>query len=268
MRRLRILDLFCGAGGATKGYQMAGFWVRGVDIARQPRYVGEQFIQADALEYLSGLIKSGEIEEFDAVHASPPCQAHSALRNRWNARSHEDLIPETRVLLHQCELPFIMENVPGAPLEDAPLFGTFRMMLCGTMFELKTNCGAQLQRHRFFELNWQSGQPPTCRHSGVDKIGVTGSGAPVGSKQGVIGVYSGHVRDRRRTITVTGSTPQQNVERNKVRKVYSIGDAKTAMGIDWMPMSHLSQAIPPAYTEFIGRQLSQYIERSQAAEAA
>jgi DNA (cytosine-5)-methyltransferase 1 len=233
----RILDLFSGAGGACAGYQRAGFWVRGVDIKNQPRYCGEEFVQADALEYLNELIESGEIREFDAIHASPPCQAHTALKKMWNAKQHEDLIPQTRAALIASGLPFVMENVPGAPMEGA-------FLLCGTMFGLRTACGAELQRHRYFECNFWPGLLPQCRHGWA----------------GVVGVYGGHVRDRRRTITVTGNTPQQNVVRNTARKTFSVQDAQQAMGIDWMPMNALSQAIPPAYTEFIGRQLMQAIE--------
>jgi DNA (cytosine-5)-methyltransferase 1 len=124
----------------------------------------------------------------------------------------------------------VIENVPGAPLGIS-------IMLCGTMFNLKTPCGAELRRHRYFELS-HSLLTPRCSHGGR-----------------VIGVYGGHLRDRCRTITVTGSTPQQNVVRNRVRQTFSVESARIAMGIDWMPMSSLSQAIPPAYTEWIGKQL-------------
>jgi len=247
----KLLDLFCGAGGCTAGYQRAGFWVRGVDHKRQPRYCGEEFIQADALEYLASLIESGEIEDFDAIHASPPCQAHTPLRKMWNAKKHEDLIPQTRDLLHGSRKPFVMENVPGAKLEYLPMFGVYRLMLCGTMFNLRTECGAELQRHRFFETNWSHRLVPSCRHG----------------RSGVVGIYGDHAQDRRRVVTVTGSTPQQNVNRNRSRKTYSINDAQTAMGIDWMPMSKLSQAIPPAYTEFIGQQLLNAIQAQEASHA-
>ena len=234
----RLLDLFCCAGGAGMGYHRAGFDVVGVDIKPQPRYPFE-FVQADALEYVE---RHGR--EFDAIHASPPCQAHTPLRKMWNARPHEDLIPQTRELLHASKKLFVMENVPGAKLEWLPIFGVYRLMLCGTMFNLQTECGAQLQRHRFFEMNWPHRAAPLCRHG----------------RSGVVGVYGDHASDRRRVVTVTGSTPQQNVNRNRSRKTYSIEDAQTAMGIDWMPMSKLSQAIPPAYTEFIGKQLLEAIK--------
>jgi DNA (cytosine-5)-methyltransferase 1 len=152
----------------------------------------------------------------------------------WNARKHADLIPETRALLRASRRPYVIENVPGAPLEQP-------FMLCGSHFGLATACGAQLQRHRYFEANWFVGLVPDCQH-GSATLGVYGEGA----------------RDltadkRRRVITVTGRTPQQNVIRNQVRKIYGVAAARIAMGIDWMTMAELCQAIPPAYSEWIGR---------------
>lgn len=268
----RLLDLFCGAGGCAKGYQRAGFWVRGVDHKPQPRYVGNESVQADALEYLASLIQSGELAEFDAVHASPPCQANSSLRNLPTVRNkgHVDMIPETRELLQQCGLPFVIENVMGAPLESAPMFGVYRIMLCGTMFNLSTPCGAQLQRHRLFETNWEVMLDRSCQHGEAATIGVWGS-RPRDAKAErekyrgdtvipVIGNGS-PVGSRRRTITITGSTPQQNVVRNQIRDTFSVADAQVAMGIDWVGMAGLSQAIPPAYTEYIGLQLIEFLKR-------
>ena len=122
MRQLRALDLFCGAGGATRGLQDAGFHVTGVDLVRSPRYVGDVFIQADVLALTGEFVAS-----FDYIHASPPCQAHSALKVLHNARKHPDLIPQTREMLVACGKPYVIENVMGAPLCDA-------FVLCGTMF--------------------------------------------------------------------------------------------------------------------------------------
>ena len=153
-----LLDLFSGAGGACKGYQMAGFKVRGVDLHAQPRYVGEQFIQADALEYLAGLIESGEIEEFDAIHASPPCQAYSWAAKRWKKISRVDLVAPTRTLLQTTGLPYVMENVIGAPLG-------FAITLCGTMFNLR------VIRHRLFESSYFLFAPHHPPHQGTVRNG-------------------------------------------------------------------------------------------------
>lgn len=212
------------------GYHRAGFEVVGVDVKPQPRYPFE-FIQADCLTLDPAFIAS-----FDVIHASPPCQAHSTISNVSGRQAHHvDLIPQMRAMLIESGLPFVMENVPGAPLKSA-------FMLCGTMFDLRTSCGAELQRHRFFETNWFVGLTPQCSHGAS-----------------VIGVYGGHAHDRRRTITVTGSTAQQNVIKNRSRLTFPIEEAKRAMGIDWMTMQGLSQAIPPAYTQFIGLRLLSHV---------
>lgn len=133
----RALDLFCKAGGATKGLQRAGFHVTGVDIEPQPNYCGDEFIQTDC-KWLC----VGKLMEFDFVWASPPCQAFSnAQRIRGNA--HPDLIAETRAKLEQINprTQWCIENVEGAPLINP-------ITLCGTMFGLKT------YRHRLFECSF------------------------------------------------------------------------------------------------------------------
>ncbi|HXU06436.1 MAG TPA: DNA cytosine methyltransferase [Polyangia bacterium] len=237
MRRPRALDLFCGAGGAAMGLHRAGFDVIGVDVKRQQRYPF-RFIQADALAL------PVRLRDFDLIWASPPCQAHTALSKMWNARKHEDRIPETRALLEASGVPYVIENVPGAPLKAS-------LRLCGTMFGLQTPCGAELRRHRYFETSFLVMQPE-CRH-GSSTLGVYGG--HVRDRCRVVGVYgeSANKADRRRTITVTGHTPQQNVERNRVRNTYTADDARAAMGMPWATMAELSQAIPPAYSEHIGR---------------
>lgn len=236
----RLLDLFCCAGGAAMGYHQAGFEVVGVDVRPQPRYPF-QFIQADVLALDPAFVAS-----FDAIHASPPCQAHSSISKVSGRQEHHvDRIPETRALLEASGLSWVMENVPGSPLV-APF------KLCGTMFALQTSCGAELRRHRFFESNWFIGLQPECSHGA-----------------GVVGVYGGHAHDRRRkTITVTGNTPQQNVVRNRSRLTFPVDEARRAMGIDWMTMAELSQAIPPAYTKFIGERLIDHLRASQSRAAA
>ena len=207
---MRLLDLFCGAGGAAMGYHRAGFEVVGVDIKPQKHFPFE-FHQADALEYLR---EHGR--EFDAIHASPPCQAFTALKSMWNAREHADLVAPTREGLFAAGKPYVIENVVGAPL-IAPF------MLCGTMFGLGAG-EAELRRHRLFEASFPVGLQTPCAHA----------------RRQVIGVYGGHGQDRRRN-----GAPQD----------FSTEQRREAMGIDWMTGAELSQAIPPAYAEWIGKQL-------------
>lgn len=233
-QRLRLLDLFCGAGGAAMGYHRAGFTeIVGVDIKPMPRYPFT-FVQADAIEYVAA-----HGREFDAIHASPPCQAFTPLKAMWNSREHPDLVAPTRIALRAAGRPYAIENVPGAPLENP-------LTLCGTMFGLRTEGGqAELRRHRLFEC-----QPipfvllPPCHHNGA-----------------VIGVYGGHGRDRRRSVTVTGHAGGRSVRDGTQQ--FSTAARREAMGIDWMTGNELSQAIPPAYTEFIGRQLISFLSRTR-----
>lgn len=291
--RPKLLDLFCGAGGCSQGYARAGFHVTGVDNEFQSRHPGAptlftpdefRFVQADALEYVAA-----HGREYDAIHASPPCQAFCSLRFMPNARPHINLIPETRAALLAAGRPFVIENVPGAPLIEP-------VMLCGTMFDLRTDCGAELRRHRMFETNWHLKCDKKCSHGdrkrrrslgqhaakdgkvitivghtaefrGGRTICVNGTGLPLSGGK-VITVVGDHPRDeaaryaRRRTISITGSTPQRATRQYDGRTVtllrrecFPVSAARTAMGIDWMIMAELSQAIPPAYTEWIGRQL-------------
>ncbi|MCE5324915.1 MAG: DNA cytosine methyltransferase [Planctomycetaceae bacterium] len=169
MAKLRLLDLFCKAGGAAMGYHRAGFEVVGVDIEKQPRYPFE-FHQGDALEYLAA-----RGHEFDAIHASPPCQRHSNLTRRWGRNSsHPDRIADVRKGLMRTGKPYVIENVVGAPLCNA-------IMLCGSMFGLGA-AGFYLERHRLFESNvmlWTRGE---CRHKGpaLPVYGHTGGSAIVG----------------------------------------------------------------------------------------
>jgi DNA (cytosine-5)-methyltransferase 1 len=236
VNRPRLLDAFCGAGGATRGYQLAGFHVTGVDIKPQPRYVGEAFHQADALEFIG---EHGH--EFDVIHASPPCQAFTALNSMWNSREHPDLLTPCRELLRSIGCPYVIENVPGAPMNDY-------LILCGTMFGLGTG-DAELRRHRHFETNPAIYFRPMCNHGGR-----------------VIGVYGGHGRDRRRirpaTVGVYGSAGGRSVRDGTQQ--FSTDERREAMGIDWMSGAELSQAIPPAYTEYIGKQLRAALEWSAA----
>lgn len=223
MRRPRALDLFCCAGGAGMGLHRAGFEVVGVDIRPQPNYPFE-FIQADALTY--------PLDGFDFVWASPPCQAHTSMKTMHNAKDHEDLIPATRARLVASGIPWAMENVMGAPLKNP-------IMLCGTMFGLGVD-DAELRRHRLFETSEPILLVPQCQHGA----------------RATIGIYGGHARNRkRRTIGVYGEGCRDS-RRKMDRGVedFSIEDGRAAMGIDWMTTAELSQAIPPVYSEFIGRE--------------
>ena len=203
---MRLLDLFCGAGGAAMGYYQAGFdEIVGVDNQPQPNYPFT-FIQADALT------PPVDLDDFDLIHASPPCQAFTVYKNRHgHVRSdHPNLIPATLALLQGHA--WVIENVRGAPME-API------QLCGTAF------GLEVRRHRLFESSYPMMAPP-C--------------------------YHGRFIERK----YPGSTDRPNG-----RTVANIGEyrvplaqQKIAMQIDWMTLPELSEAIPPAYTKFIGEQ--------------
>ena len=217
---MRLLDLFSCAGGAGMGYARAGFEVVGVDIEAQPRYPFE-FVQTDALEYLTE-----HAHEFDAVHASPPCQAYSVTKHSHSIE-HPDLLEPTRLALEATGLPYIIENVPGAPLLDP-------VLLCGSMFGLKAPDDdgklLALRRHRLFESNvWLMGAGG-CAHDAT----------PVGGSYGGGRHRRPADRDRSRR---GGYTPAVHVR-------------AALLGIDWPMNQHeLAQAIPPAYTEFLGDQL-------------
>lgn len=235
----RALDLFCGAGGATKGLQRAGFHVTGVDIKLQPRYCGDVFHQADALAFPLG--------GFNFIWASPPCQVFSTMKVMPNARKHSDLLNPIRVRLQETVTPYVIENVVGAPIEVSqpsffsPVMG---VILCGSMFDLQ-NGANELRRHRLFESSIPLSQPQ-CRH-----------------RLPVIGFYGDHARTRQRTIAgnrnrggdITGSS-------TKLRLV------KELMDIDWMEWKESNQAIPPAYSEFIGRQVLKAIGWPEPLEAS
>jgi DNA (cytosine-5)-methyltransferase 1 len=209
---MRILDLFCGAGGCSVGYHRAGFEVVGVDLKPQPNYPFE-FHQGDALAWLRGHGAAG----FHAIHASPPCQAHSVIKHSNGGESkHPDLIPQTRADLRATGLPYVIENVVGAPFIDP-------IQLCGSSF------GLSVRRHRLFEIRGFSMIIPTCNHAAQPKrYRVLRHGAYYLSS--VVPVYG----------TGGGKAHEEWAD---------------AMGIDWMTRKELAQAIPPAYTELIGHQL-------------
>jgi DNA (cytosine-5)-methyltransferase 1 len=223
----RLLDLFCGAGGAAMGYHRAGFEVVGVDIKTQARYPFE-FVQADALEFLAAL--SDLDRAFDAIHASPPCQAYSmANRNNGSAHRHPQLIEPTRAGLIASGLPYVIENVEGAPLLEA-------IRLCGASFGLGTP-EMSLRRHRRFECSFPTGMTPACSCGQKLSIGVYGNG-----------------------------TPQWH--RKKLGRNVLADEWREAMDCPWMVKSELSQAIPPAYTEHIGSYLMAEVKRRAAVAPA
>lgn len=194
----RLLDLFCCAGGAGRGYADAGFDVTGVDIDPQPNYPF-RFVQSDAIVYLDRVLR-GELH-FDAIHASPPCQGYANV-TKWtgNQADHPKLIAPVRERLSVTGVPWVMENVRTDELRSP-------IVLCGSMFDLP------LRRHRYFETSWPWFELfPPCQHRRSD--------------------YS---------FDHGGKQPES---------VY-----RDAMGCGWMTAVEARQAIPPAYTKFLGRQL-------------
>jgi DNA (cytosine-5)-methyltransferase 1 len=214
-----LLDLYCKAGGAGRGYQLAGFKVTGVDLEPQPNYIGD-FIQWDAIQFV---LKHGH--EYDAIHASPPCQLYSPLRTGlWKKRKHPDLISPTREALKQVGRPYVIENV-----EAARRWMVSPTLLCGSMFSGLEIDGHQLRRHRYFECSFKIDSPTSCQHNDKQTIGVYGH--PGGSS----------VRDGKRFFTA-----------DQWRQV---------MQISWMTVDELAQAVPPAYTHWIGVQLRRELGR-------
>lgn len=210
-RKPRLLDLFCGAGGAAMGYHRAGFEVVGVDIKPQPHYPFE-FRQGDVLESDPSK-RCYAWSSFDAIHASPPCQRFTRFRTSQPQRenTHPDLITPLRPLLEATGLPWVMENVPGSPLRH-------QVTVCGTWFGLGVQRG-QLWRHRWFEANFPIKGLP-CLHDTRPAVMVAGHGVDGYRGSGL-----------------------------------SAAEAREAMGIDWMNRDEMAEAIPPIYTEWIGKRL-------------
>jgi len=211
---MRILDLFCGAGGAAMGYHRAfpDAEIVGVDNRPQPNYPFE-FVQADAMTY--------PLDGFDFIHASPPCQAFTSLKVMANARRHDDLLTGTRGRLKANGAPWAIENVPGAPMSG--------VMLCGSMFGLHDGI-YELRRHRLFETSFPL-PAMRCAH-----------------RLPVVGFYGNHARRRQRTVNGHPDHGQPDIPSSERMKLVD-----ALMGINWMTWSEANQAIPPAYTQYIGK---------------
>lgn len=221
-----MLDLFCGAGGCAVGYHRAGFDVVGVDKSFQKNYPFE-FRQADAFEYVK---HNGHL--FDVIHASPPCQGYSVTRH-VHKKKHPLLLEDVRLMLQSTGKLWVIENVPGCPMINPAL-------VCGLAL------GLGVKRHRLFEGSiplWSTNCPSGHRGEYLTVVG-----HDVFSKAGFLGWGT----------VFGGSAPK--TRDNRRRLPFSL--AKLAMGIDWMNRNELSQAIPPAYTEFIGKQLLRFMENN------
>ncbi len=225
---MKLLDLFCCAGGAGMGYHRAGFDVVGVDWSPQPRYPFE-FRRGDVLAMDPAEIAA----EFDAIHASPKCQGQTRMRAPGR-KQHVNQIPDTIALLNATGLPWILENVEGAE-EWMP----GALTLCGSMFGLGAQ-GHHLERHRLFVANFPISAPGPCQH-----------------KQPVIGVYGGHARNR---SAAHGGRGTRDVWEGGHRAAMS-----EAMGMTWATCAEMSEAIPPAYTEHLGRQLMAHLQSREIA---
>lgn len=233
---MRVLDLFCGEGGAGYGYHQAGFEVVGVDLHAQPRYPFA-FVRSDCLALDVRFLRF-----FDLIHASPPCQFGTAMRHAPNAKGeagHPNLIPGTRKLLQAAGVPYVIENV----VEVAPYL-IDPVMLCGSMFglgcTLSTGERFHLQRRRVFETSWGMTPP-----------------RPATTRAPVIGVYGGHVRNRSAMHGGRGTIDFPGENRPAL--------AAEAMGMPWATMKGMSEAIPPAFTRYIG---AQFAARHSQREAA
>ena len=232
MTRPKLLDLCCAQGGASVGYHRAGFDVTGVDLALRRRADGTwtddkaiparypfEFIKADAFDVL---VDSAFMAQFDAIHASWPCQAHSiASKYKGTAGRHRDLITPGRRAMQATGLPWVIENVPGAPMRADYL-------LCGCMFGLPG-----LRRERWFETSWRGFAMNLCHDHSEPVVTVAGHGPPSWVRRGV-------------SVPVTTA------------------DWRRAMDVDWMTRDGLAQAIPPAYTRFVGARLLEHLRERAA----
>lgn len=226
MSRPRLLNLCCCGGGSCAGYERAGFEVWGVDIDPQPSYLNPgRFIRADALDVITD---TSFMKSFSVVHASPPCQSYSSL-NAYNKKSYPQLIEPIRKAIHEYGVPGVIENVPGAPLQSP-------IILCGYMFER-----LMVERHRLFEtIGFNIKQPPHPAHT---------------------------LRCTRNGYLPTNDAPLMSIHGGKHSKAWQ-RKACEVMGVPWLAVPEASsterikrgirevcEAIPPVYSEFIGRYL-------------
>ena len=232
MTRPLLIDLCSGAGACAVGYHRAGFDVVGVDVVAQPRYP-YAFVQGDALGVMDRLLAGGDVEGYRlgdvaAVAASPPCQAwaQATLSQRRAGKVYPDLLTPMRPRLEASGLLWVIENVPGAPLRPD-------YKLCGCMFGLELPGVGQLRRERWFETSWHAAGFQMPHWHWGPAISIAGHGTPqwMRAKTGHVGVAAW-------------------------RQVMQIG---------WMTRQELTEAVPPAYTELVGRTLLGHITATRAA---
>lgn len=221
----RLLVGFCGAGGDTAGWRRAGFHVTGVDKDPQPHYCGDEFVQADMLEFMA----SADLSSFVAIVGGPPCQAYSDLQKQ-SKREYPKLIEPFRALLLETGLPYVIENVSGAPLRSP-------IMLCGTMFP-----GLRVIRHRLFESNFPIMVPAHPRH-------------PLVFTHDKRKAHHGRLDQNESFVQVTGGGN------------CTIANKLAAMGVPWMTGDEANEAIPPAYAEHIGEYLMREVMARRALAA-
>lgn len=250
----RVLDVCCCEGGASRGYSLAGFEVFGADLF--DRYARHRYpyhaATGDAVQIVTKLLMGNKLyfyknntptqllglEDFDLLAGSPPCQPHSITKYSHDA-DHEDILEPLRKLFKLSGKPYIIENVPGAPLVEP-------LTLCGTEFNLVAKdidgSGLFLRRHRLFESNLELKGNGGCACDKFRKLGLKAAG--------VYGGGSGN-RTHAETVRRGGYTPSKAI-REKL------------MGIDWMSQDGLSQAIPPAYTKHLGAQVLEQLSEEAA----